>query len=83
MDLFYTVYHLSGSLESRGGGSTPQLVLSPAKPSIKLLTFSHCEHILQLLHLLYVADGVQTNQEEVRVGGETSKETHIFLQMIR
>lgn len=63
-----------------------QLVLIPLKPSIKLLTFSYCLHILQLVHLLCVADGVQTNHEEeaAEVGGGggrdgASEETHIFL----
>lgn len=27
------------------------------------LKFSHCMHISQILCILYVADGVQTNQE--------------------
>lgn len=82
---FHCVGYVTGLLENKNYPS--QLVLISPKPSITLLTFSHCSHILQLLHLLYVADGVQTNQKEegaeVEKGGrtETSEEAHIFLQM--
>lgn len=40
-------------------------------------------HISQILWILYVADGVQTNQEAEAKKKHTNGETHIYLQTIR